>query len=41
MPHGLDSIVIDEGLYDGEFTYSEALAAGADRFDMFVWAPPS
>lgn len=41
VPHGLDSIVIDEGLYDGEFTYSEALAAGADRFDMFVWGPPS
>ena len=41
VPHGLDSIVIDEGLHDGGFTYSEALAAGADRFDMFSWGPPS
>lgn len=37
---GLDGIVIDEGLNDGEFTYSEALAASADRFDMFYWGPP-
>ena len=40
VPHGLDGILIDNALYDGSFTYSEAVAAGADRFDMFYWGPP-
>jgi phosphoribosylformimino-5-aminoimidazole carboxamide ribonucleotide (ProFAR) isomerase len=40
VPHGLDGIVIGDALYDGAFAYSEALAAGADRFDMFYWGPP-
>lgn len=40
VPQGLDGIVIGEALYDGAFTYSEAVAAGADRFDMFFWGPP-
>jgi len=40
VPQGLDGIVIDDALYDGAFTYSEAIAAGADRFDMFYWGPP-
>lgn len=38
---GLDSIVLGDPLYDGSFTYAEAMAAGADRFDMFYWGPPS
>ena len=40
MPHGIDGIVLSEALYAGAFTYSEAVAAGADRFDMFFWGPP-
>ena len=40
VPHGLDGIIIGDALYDGAFTYSEAMAAGADRFDMFYWGPP-
>lgn len=40
VPHGLDGIVIGDALYDGAFAYSEAIAAGADRFDMFYWGPP-
>jgi hypothetical protein len=36
----LDGIILDEALYDGAFTYTEAVAAGADRFDMFYWGPP-
>ena len=40
VPNGLDGIIIDEALYEGAFTYSEAVAAGADRFDMFFWGPP-
>lgn len=40
VPHGVDGIVIDEALYDGSFSYTEAVSAGADRFDMFIWAPP-
>jgi phosphoribosylformimino-5-aminoimidazole carboxamide ribonucleotide (ProFAR) isomerase len=37
---GLDGIILDAALYDGGFTYAEAVAAGADRFDMFFWGPP-
>ena len=41
VPHGLDGIIIDEQpFFDGSFTYTEAVAAGADRFDMFFWGPP-
>jgi phosphoribosylformimino-5-aminoimidazole carboxamide ribotide isomerase/phosphoribosylanthranilate isomerase len=40
VPHGLDGIILDDALYNGAFTYSEAVAAGADRFDMFYWGPP-
>jgi phosphoribosylformimino-5-aminoimidazole carboxamide ribonucleotide (ProFAR) isomerase len=40
VPHGLDGIIIDSALYEGAFSYSEAVAAGADRFDMFYWGPP-
>lgn len=40
VPHGLDGIIIGDALYDGAFTLSEAMAAGADRFDMFYWGPP-
>ena len=40
VPNGLDGIILDDALYDGAFTYSEAVAAGADRFDMFFWGPP-
>ena len=40
VPHGIDGIVLGEALYAGAFTYSEAVAAGADRFDMFCWGPP-
>ena len=39
-PGRLDGIVIDDALYEGAFTYAEAVAAGADRFDMFYWGPP-
>jgi phosphoribosylformimino-5-aminoimidazole carboxamide ribonucleotide (ProFAR) isomerase len=41
VSHGLDGIILDEALYNGSFSYAEAMAAGADRFDMFVWGPPS
>jgi len=40
VPHGLDGIIIDDALYEAAFSYSEAVAAGADRFDMFYWGPP-
>jgi phosphoribosylformimino-5-aminoimidazole carboxamide ribonucleotide (ProFAR) isomerase len=40
VPHGLDGIILDDALYDGAFSYTEAVAAGADRFDMFHWGPP-
>jgi len=40
VPSGLDGIILDDALYDGAFTYAEAVAAGADRFDMFFWGPP-
>lgn len=36
---GLDAIVINDPLYDGSFTYAEACAASADRFDLFYWGP--
>jgi hypothetical protein len=37
---GLDGIILNQPLYDGSFMYAEAVAAGADRFDMFFWGPP-
>lgn len=40
VPQGLDGIIIDDALYNGAFSYTEAVAAGADRFDMFYWGPP-
>lgn len=40
VPEGLDGIVLNTPLYNGTFTYAEAVAAGADRFDMFFWGPP-
>ncbi len=40
VPHGLDGIILNAPLYDGSFMYAEAVAAGADRFDMFFWGPP-
>lgn len=40
VPLGLDGIILNEPLYSGAFTYPEAVAAGADRFDMFFWGPP-
>jgi phosphoribosylformimino-5-aminoimidazole carboxamide ribotide isomerase/phosphoribosylanthranilate isomerase len=40
VPNGLDGIILDTPLYDGSFMYAEAVAAGADRFDMFFWGPP-
>jgi phosphoribosylformimino-5-aminoimidazole carboxamide ribonucleotide (ProFAR) isomerase len=40
VPNGLDGIILEDALYDGAFTYAEAQAAGADRFDMFFWGPP-
>jgi phosphoribosylformimino-5-aminoimidazole carboxamide ribonucleotide (ProFAR) isomerase len=40
VPVGLDGIILDQPLYDGAFTFAEAVAAGADRFDMFFWGPP-
>ena len=41
VPEGLEGIVIDQGLEEGEFTYSEAVAASADRFDLLYWDSPS
>jgi phosphoribosylformimino-5-aminoimidazole carboxamide ribonucleotide (ProFAR) isomerase len=40
VAQGLDGIILDTPLYDGGFMYPEAVAAGADRFDMFFWGPP-
>ena len=40
VPDGLDGIILSDPLYDGSFMYAEAVAAGADRFDMFFWGPP-
>jgi len=40
VPKGLDGIILDEALYSGAFTYAEAMAAGADTFDLFYWGPP-
>jgi phosphoribosylformimino-5-aminoimidazole carboxamide ribotide isomerase/phosphoribosylanthranilate isomerase len=40
VPEGLDGIILGAPLYNGAFTYPEAVAAGADRFDMFFWGPP-
>ena len=31
---------LDDAIYDGAITYSEAVLAGADRFDMLCWGPP-
>jgi len=39
-PQGLDGIIIDDARYDAAFAYSEALAASADRFDLFFWGLP-
>ena len=39
VPHGIDGILLDEALYDGAFTYAEAVSACADRFDLFFWGP--
>jgi hypothetical protein len=36
----LDGIILDDALYDGAFTCTEAVAAGAERFDMYLWGPP-
>ncbi len=41
VPAGLDGIILDDALYNGAFTYTEAVAASADRFDLFYWGPPS
>lgn len=41
VPKGLDGIIIGDALYDGSFSYAEASAAGADRFDMLYWGPPN
>lgn len=41
VPKGLDGIIIGDALYDGSFSYAEAAAAGAERFDMFYWGPPN
>jgi phosphoribosylformimino-5-aminoimidazole carboxamide ribonucleotide (ProFAR) isomerase len=40
VPDGLDGIILNAPLYNGSFMYAEAVAAGADRFDMFFWGPP-
>ena len=40
VPLGVDGIVIDDGLYEGDFTFSEAVAASADRFDVLYWGAP-
>lgn len=40
VPHGIDGIIVDHALYDGGFTYAEAVTASADRFDLFYWGPP-
>jgi phosphoribosylformimino-5-aminoimidazole carboxamide ribotide isomerase/phosphoribosylanthranilate isomerase len=40
VPSGLDGIILNEPLYNGGFMYAEAVAASADRFDMFFWGPP-
>lgn len=40
VPDGLDGIILNKPLYNGAFMYAEAVAAGADRFDMFFWGPP-
>ena len=40
VPQGLDGIIIDDARYDAAFAYSEALAASADRFDLFFWGLP-
>lgn len=41
VPKGLDGIIIGDALYNGSFSYAEAGAAGADRFDMYYWGPPN
>lgn len=40
VPQGLDGILLDDALYSGAFTYAEAIAAGADSFDMWHWVTP-
>jgi phosphoribosylformimino-5-aminoimidazole carboxamide ribonucleotide (ProFAR) isomerase len=40
VPQGLDGILLDDALYRGAFTYAEAVAAGADSFDMWHWVTP-
>ena len=40
VPDGLDGIILNAPLYNGAFMYAEAVAAGANRFDMFFWGPP-
>jgi phosphoribosylformimino-5-aminoimidazole carboxamide ribonucleotide (ProFAR) isomerase len=40
IPHGLDGAVIDAALYTGGFTFSEAVVALQERYDLFFWGPP-
>ena len=37
---GLEGCAVDEGLYSGAFTLSEAKAAIEARYDPYIWAPP-
>ena len=40
VPHGVEGAIVGRALYDGAFTLFEALAAVAERFDPYQWAPP-
>jgi phosphoribosylformimino-5-aminoimidazole carboxamide ribonucleotide (ProFAR) isomerase len=40
IPRGLQAVVLDHALYDGAFTYPEAVATIQPRYDLFVWGPP-
>jgi phosphoribosylformimino-5-aminoimidazole carboxamide ribonucleotide (ProFAR) isomerase len=40
VPHGLAAAVVDRALYTDEFSFTEALAALAPRYDLYYWGPP-
>jgi len=40
VPTGLQAAVLDHALYEGAFTYAEAIATAEPHYDLFMWGPP-
>lgn len=39
VPIGLQGAVLDAALYEGAFTYAEAIAAAEPHYDLYMWGP--